>query len=66
MSEGDALSANASVKDALRMKIREIRRAGLDSAYEQAADDPEFIADLEATTAAFETTVGDGLAHAPE
>lgn len=63
---GEAPSANAFVEDALRSKLREVRRARLYAAYEQASRDPEFLADMDATTRAFEVTVADGLSDEPE
>ncbi|HYW05990.1 MAG TPA: hypothetical protein VE913_03480, partial [Longimicrobium sp.] len=61
VEEGEAPSANAFVEDALRMKLREVRRARLYAAYEEAANDPVFMAEMRATAEAFEGTVADGL-----
>ncbi|MDB4949764.1 MAG: hypothetical protein JWM27_2413 [Gemmatimonadetes bacterium] len=43
------------------MKLREVRRARLRAAYEEAELDPEFMREMEATMRAFEPAVGDGL-----
>jgi Arc/MetJ-type ribon-helix-helix transcriptional regulator len=62
VEQGETPSANAFVEEALRLKLREVRQARLYAAYGEAAEDPEFLADMEATMRAFDTTVGDGLA----
>ena len=59
-------SANAFVKEALKLKLRNVRKARLYSAYDEAADDPEFLANMGATTRVFDTTVGDELADGPQ
>ncbi|HEX8452005.1 MAG TPA: hypothetical protein VF647_07910 [Longimicrobium sp.] len=66
VEQGEAPSANAFVEDALRLKLREVRRARLYAAYEEASHDPEFLADMQATTRDFESTAGDGLADDAE
>lgn len=58
---GVAASQTALVEDALREYLRELRKKRLDAAYAAAADDPAFMADMRATTEAFEATVADGL-----
>jgi Arc/MetJ-type ribon-helix-helix transcriptional regulator len=66
VEEGETPSANAFVEEALRLKLREVRRAKLYAAYHEASLDPEFLADMEATTRAFDATAGDGLADEAE
>ena len=58
---GVAPSANALVEQAVEDKLRELRRSRVYAAYALAARDPEFLADMDRTTQAFEATVGDGL-----
>ncbi|HET9983430.1 MAG TPA: hypothetical protein VFQ38_07575 [Longimicrobiales bacterium] len=60
---GAAESQNAFVERALIRELREIRRQRVYDAYAQAAADPVFMEDMRSTTAAFEATTGDGLAH---
>jgi hypothetical protein len=43
------------------MNARELRRARLEAAYEEAANDPVFMAEMQATTEAFEVIAADGL-----
>ncbi|HEX8211520.1 MAG TPA: hypothetical protein VF584_15215 [Longimicrobium sp.] len=66
VEQGEAPSAHAFVEDALRLKLREVRRARLYAAYEEASQDPEFLADMEAPTRAFDATAGDGPADDAE
>jgi hypothetical protein len=66
VEQGETPSANAFVEDALRLKLREVARARLYAAYEEASQDPEFLADMEATTRVFDATTGDGLAGEAE
>jgi len=42
-------------------ELREARRRRLYDAYAEAACDPVFLEDMRSTTAAYETTVADGL-----
>lgn len=58
---GAAPSQTAFVEDAIRQRLQELRRRELESAYAAAARDPAFMADMEDTTEAFETTADDGL-----
>jgi hypothetical protein len=58
---GEAPSADAFVEEAVLAALRERRRQRVYAAYAEAAADPAFIADMAATTRAFEVTVGDGL-----
>ncbi len=59
---GEAPSANVFVEDAVRASLRERRRAKIYTAYEEAANDPAFMADMNADLQAFENALGDGLA----
>ena len=58
---GEAPSANALVEQAVREKLREMRRARVYQAYAKAVRDPVFLADMNSTTLAFEVTTADGL-----
>lgn len=58
---GEAPSASAFIEEAVRDKLRERRRAKLYAAYEEAANDPAFCADVEAEMKAFDVTLSDGL-----
>lgn len=58
---GLAASASAFVEQAIEEKLRRMRRTALYAAYEEAARDPLFMADMEAVTQAFDATAGDGL-----
>lgn len=57
---GEAASANVFVEDAIRDKLRERRRAKVYAAYEEAARDPRYLADLNADMNAFDATLSDG------
>ena len=57
---GEAASANVFVEDAVREKLRERRRAKVYAAYEEAAHDPAYMADLNADMKAFDVTLSDG------
>ncbi|MFN2563536.1 MAG: hypothetical protein ABR499_00825 [Gemmatimonadaceae bacterium] len=61
---GVAPSANALVEEAVKDKLRELRRARVYQAYAEAAQDPAFNEDVEDTTRAFEGTTADGLSDA--
>lgn len=58
---GEAASANAFVEDAVRASLRERRRAKIYAAYEEAANDPAFMAEMNADTRAFDNALRDGL-----
>lgn len=64
VEQGEAPSASEFVEDALRLKLREVRRARLYTAYGEASNDLEFLADMDAVTRDFDATAGDGLADA--
>lgn len=57
---GEAASANVFVEDAVREKLRERRRAKVYAAYEKAARDPEYMANVNSDMKAFDVTLSDG------
>ena len=57
---GDAPSADAFVEAAVIAALRERRRERLYNAYAEAAQDPVFMAEMAATTQAFDVALGDG------
>lgn len=59
---GEAPSANVFVEDAVRARLRERRRAKIYAAYEEAANDPIFMADMNGDLRAFDNTLRDGPA----
>jgi len=59
---GESPSADVFVEEAVVAALRERRRQRLYAAYEEAASDPAFIADMDEITSAFDVTVGDGIA----
>lgn len=61
VESGHAPSASAFVEDAVRARLREIRRAQLEEEYRRAAADPEFVKEMEEMTAAFDSALLDGL-----
>lgn len=56
---GEAPSANVFVEEAIRDKLRERRRARVYAAYEEAAHDSAYIAEIDADTRAFDVTLSD-------
>lgn len=58
---GDAASANVFVEDAIRAKLRDRRRTKVYAAYEEAARDPQYLADTNSDLAAFDASLGDGF-----
>ena len=64
VAEGHAENASAFVEDAVTEKLRRSRRAALYAAYEEAAQDAVFRADMEATARAFDVAAKDGLGDA--
>jgi Arc/MetJ-type ribon-helix-helix transcriptional regulator len=58
-------SRNALLEEALREKLRELRRERLYASYDEAASNPMFLAELQATSQAFEGAMADGLDLAP-
>jgi hypothetical protein len=63
---GAAESQNAFVEDALVRRLKELRREKIYSAYEEAARDPAFMADMGSTSEAFNVAARDGLETGPE
>ncbi|MEX2609123.1 MAG: hypothetical protein WEA24_04195 [Gemmatimonadota bacterium] len=61
VENGAAESQNAFVENALLRRLKELRRDRIYSAYEDAAQDPVFMADMRSTSQAFSVTVSDGL-----
>jgi hypothetical protein len=61
VANGAAESQNAFVEDALRRRLKELRRAKVYSAYEEAAQDPIFMEDMRSISEAFDGTVRDGF-----
>jgi len=61
VDDGAAPSANAFVEDAIRIKLRKLRRDRLYAEYDRAAADPEFMAEMRETTRVFDVAAGDGL-----
>lgn len=62
VSIGEAQSTSVFVENAVRAGLRERRRTKIYAAYEEAANDPAFIADVNADMRAFDNTLRDGLA----
>jgi Arc/MetJ-type ribon-helix-helix transcriptional regulator len=58
---GEAPSAAVFVENAVRASLRERRRAKVYAAYEEAANDPTFMANMNADSSAFDDTLRDGL-----
>ena len=61
VDKGEAPSANVVVEDAVRTMLGERRRAEVYAAYQEAAKDPAFMADMNADIAAFDCTLLDGM-----
>jgi hypothetical protein len=61
VKSGDAPSANVFVENAVRERLRELRREKVYAAYAAAADDPVFRAEMLDTDRVFDATVADGL-----
>ena len=60
-AEGAVPSVSALVELALEQKLRDLRRERLYAAYEEAANDPAFVREIEKTTRAFDESASDGL-----
>lgn len=58
---GQAPSTDAFIEEAVIAQLRERRRARVYAAYEEAAADPVFMAELEEMNRALDAAVGDGL-----
>lgn len=63
---GAAASANAFVEDAIVERLKELRRERLYAAYQEAANDPEYAAEMDELTREFDCTVADGLSESGE
>jgi hypothetical protein len=61
VENGAAESQNAFVEDALLRRLKALRRDKIYSAYEEAAQDPEFMEDMRSISVAFSGTERDGL-----
>lgn len=61
VERGAAASQNEFVEAAVIARLRELRREKVYASYREAAADPAYLEDMNAVTAAFDTTVGDGL-----
>ena len=61
---GEAENLSAFVEAAIEEKLRRSMRAKRYRAYEEAAQDPEFMADMHEVTARFDATTADGLRDA--
>lgn len=61
VERGAAESQNAFVEEALLRHLKELRRAKIYSAYEEAAQDPAFMEDMRSTGEAFDVAASDGL-----
>lgn len=61
---GAAENLSAFVEAAIEEKLRRTKRAELYGAYQEAAQDPAFMADMQALTAQFDAAAGDGLRDA--
>lgn len=61
---GAAPDADSFVEDAIVAHLKELRRARLYAAYEEAWNDPEYQAEMAELSAEFDGTVGDGLEDA--
>lgn len=61
VARGDAENLSAFVEQAVEEKLRRTRRAALYAAYDEAAGDPHFLADVDAAARTFEAADLDGL-----
>lgn len=61
VKSGEAPSANVFVEEAVKERLRERRREKVYAAYAEAAEDPEFMAEMLETDRAFDATVADGM-----
>jgi Arc/MetJ-type ribon-helix-helix transcriptional regulator len=64
VGSGEAENLSAFVEAAIEEKLRRSKRAKLYRAYDQAAQDPAFMADMHEVTARFDATSADGLRDA--
>ena len=61
VKSGEAPSANVFVEEAVKERLRQRRREKIYAAYAEAAQDPEFMAEMRETDRAFDAAVGDGV-----
>ena len=61
VERGAAASQNEFVEEAVIARLRELRRAKVYAAYQEAAGDPAFMAEMEETATAFDVALLDGL-----
>lgn len=66
VESGAAPSANAFVEVAIMRQLKELRRERLYAAYQEAANDPEYAAEMAELTEEFDCTVADGLSEGGE
>ena len=58
---GEAANMSAFVEIAIQEKLRRSKRERLNGAYEKAAQDSDFMADMHAISAQFDAAAADGL-----
>lgn len=63
VESGAAPSQNAFVEEAVIARLRELRRAKVYAAYEEATQDPVFLADMHGLMADFDAALLDGLSE---
>jgi hypothetical protein len=63
---GAAASVNAFVEEAIIERLKQLRRERLYAAYDEAANDPKFVAEMEELDGEFDITVADGLGEEGE
>jgi hypothetical protein len=61
VERGMAPSQNEFIEEAVVARLRELRRAKVYAAYQEAARDPAFVADMDETAADFDAALLDGL-----
>lgn len=61
VESGAAASQNEFVEEAVVNRLRELRRAKVYAAYREAANEPDFMADMREATGAFDVALQDGL-----
>lgn len=61
VSAGEAENLSAFVEAAIQEKLRRTKRSSLYSAYQAAARDPEFMADMTSVAAQCDASSADGL-----
>lgn len=66
VESGAAASANSFVEDAIIQRLKGLRRERLYAAYEEAASDPEYVAEMAELADEFDRAVADGLSESGE